>query len=88
MFDHPFLRSELLALLKAHQPELQAGGFGSITLFASVVREDAGRGSDTELALRATTSLSDGRFDRFKPLDALHKSLVSSSAEMSTLWRQ
>ena len=46
-------RAELVALLRAHQPELQAVGVEAITVFGSFARGDAASEADVDLAIRA-----------------------------------
>ncbi len=68
-------RSELLALLQAHQAELRASGVEAITVFGSVAREDAVATSDVDLAIRAGAGFSSGGFDHFGRLEALRERL-------------
>jgi len=77
MIDDPPSRSELLALLQAHQSELRAEGVEAITLFGSVARGDAAIGSDVDLAIRAGASFSAGGFDHFGRLEALRERLAA-----------
>lgn len=77
MIDDPPSRSELLALLLAHQSELRAEGVETITLFGSVARGDAAIGSDVDLAIRAGASFSAGGFDHFGRLEALRERLAA-----------
>ena len=70
-------RSELVALLRAHQPELQAVGVEAITVFGSVARGDAASGSDVDLAIRAGAGFSAGGFDHFGRLETLRERLVT-----------
>jgi predicted nucleotidyltransferase len=77
MIDDPPSRSDLLALLQAHQSELRAEGVETITLFGSVARGDAAIGSDVDLAIRAGASFSAGGFDHFGRLEALRERLAT-----------
>jgi len=77
MTDIPPSRSELLALLQAHQSELRARGVESIILFGSVARGDAESGSDVDLAIRAGAGFSAGGFDHFGQLEALRERLAA-----------
>jgi predicted nucleotidyltransferase len=77
MIDDPPLRTELLALIQAHQSELRAKGVEAITLFGSVARGDARHGSDVDLAIRANSAFSKGGFDHFGQLEALRERLAA-----------
>jgi len=77
MVDDPPSRSDLLALLQAHQSELRANGIEAITLFGSVARGDATRGSDVDLAIRTSGEFSVGGFDYFGRLEALRDRLAA-----------
>lgn len=70
-------RSELLAVLRAHEAELRARGVESLTLFGSVVRGEATVTSDVDLAVRPGVGFSAGGFDHFGRLDALRDRLVA-----------
>jgi predicted nucleotidyltransferase len=69
----PF-RSELLAVLRAHEAELRARGVETLTLFGSMARGDAS-GSDVDLAMRPGVGFYAGGFDHFGRLDALRDHL-------------
>ena len=69
------MRSDLLALLRAHKSELRAEGVEAITLFGSVARGDAGTASDLDLAIRARLRFSAGGFDHFGRLETLRERL-------------
>ena len=75
MTDDAPSRLDLLALLQAHQSELQAEGVEAITLFGSVARGDVASGSDVDLAIRAGAGFSAGGFDHFGRLEALRERL-------------
>lgn len=77
MIADPPLRTELLALLRAHQSELRAGGVEAITLFGSAARGDAAGGSDVDLAIQAGAGFSAGGFDHFGRLEALRERLAA-----------
>lgn len=77
MTDNAPSRLDLLALLQAHQSELQAEGVEAITLFGSVARGDAASGSDVDLAIRAGAGFSAGGFDHFGRLEALRERLAA-----------
>ncbi len=76
MTDDLASRSDLLALLQAHQSELRAEGVEAITLFGSAARGDAAIGSDVDLAIRAGAGFSAGGFDHFGRLEALRERLA------------
>jgi predicted nucleotidyltransferase len=68
-------RSELLAVLRAHEAELRARGVETLTLFGSIARGDATGASDVDLAVRPGVGFSAGGFDHFGRLDALRDHL-------------
>lgn len=68
-------RSELLAVLRAHEAELRARGVEALTLFGSIARGDATGASDVDLAVRPGVGFSTGGFDHFGRLDALRDRL-------------
>jgi predicted nucleotidyltransferase len=71
MTGPPRSRSELLAVLRAHEAELRARGVETLTLFGSIARGDATSASEADLAVRPRVGLSAGGFDHFGRLDAL-----------------
>jgi len=77
MADHSPSRSELLAVLRAHETELRAAGVETITLFGSVARDDATATSDVDLAVRPGAGFSSGGFDHFARLEALRERLAA-----------
>lgn len=77
MSDDAPSRLDLLAVLQAHQSELQAEGVEVITVFGSVARGDAASGSDVDLMIRAGAGFSAGGFDHFGRLDALRERLAA-----------
>lgn len=70
-------RSELLAVLRAHEAELRARGVETLTLFGSMARGDATGASDVDLAVRPGVGFSAGGFDHFGRLDALRNRLCA-----------
>jgi uncharacterized protein len=68
-------REQVIAMLRAHEPELQAAGALSVSVFGSVAREEAGPGSDVDVAVRLSESFSSGGFDYFGRLDDLEQQL-------------
>ena len=77
MADHSPSRSELLAVLRAHETELRAAGVEAITLFGSVARDDATDASDVDLAVRPGAGFLSGGFDHFGRLEALRERLAA-----------
>lgn len=75
MADTMRTRSEVLAVLRAHEAELRVRGVDKLTLFGSLARGDAGERSDVDLAMRAGAGFSAGGFDHFGRLDALREHL-------------
>jgi uncharacterized protein len=59
----------VVATLRAHEPELRAAGISHLSLFGSVARRDAGPDSDVDLAIELNP---DARVDLFR-LTALER---------------
>jgi predicted nucleotidyltransferase len=68
-------REQVIAMLRAHEPELKAAGVLSLSVFGSVAREDAGPESDLDIAVRLSEGFSSGGFDYFGRLDDLEQEL-------------
>jgi predicted nucleotidyltransferase len=68
-------RDEVIAALRAHEPELKAAGVASLSLFGSVARGDENEGSDVDVVVRLTEEASQGGFAYFGRLDALRDRL-------------
>jgi predicted nucleotidyltransferase len=64
-------REDVIATLRAHEPELKASGVASLSVFGSVARADEGRESDVDVVVRLTEEASHGGFAYFGRLDAL-----------------
>jgi uncharacterized protein len=77
MTDPRQSRSEMLAILRAHEGELRALGVETITLFGSVARGEASSASDVDLAVRPGTGFSAGGFNHFGRLGALRERLTA-----------
>jgi uncharacterized protein len=63
------LADDVVATLRAHEPELRAAGISHLSLFGSVARGDAGPDSDVDLAVELNP---DARVDLFR-LTALER---------------
>jgi uncharacterized protein len=67
-------REQILAALKAHEPELRAAGVASISLFGSVARrEDAPH--DVDVVVRLHENFSEPGLAYFSRLDDLQRRL-------------
>jgi uncharacterized protein len=71
----PMERDEILARLRAHEPELKAAGVRSMSLFGSAARNDAAPGSDIDIAVRLADGFSGGGLDYFYQLEQLEQRL-------------
>jgi uncharacterized protein len=69
-------RDEVIAALRAHEPELKATGVASLAVFGSVARGNARDDSDVDVVVRLTEAASRGGFAYFGRLDALRKRLT------------
>ena len=68
-------RDEIIAKLRAHEPELRAAGVSSLALFGSAARDDQQGDSDIDIVVRLTSEAADGGFAYFGRLDALNRRL-------------
>ncbi len=59
-------REQIIATLRAYQPELKAAGILSVSAFGSVRRGDAEPDSDVDIAVYLDKNFSNGGFDVFK----------------------
>jgi uncharacterized protein len=75
MSHRPRSRSELLAILHAHEAELRARGVEALTVFGSFARDEETSASDVDLAVRPGAGFSSGGFDHFGRLEALRRRL-------------
>lgn len=70
-------REQVIATLRQHEPELQAAGVVSLSVFGSAARDDGGPDSDVDIAVRLVDNFSCGGFDYFARLEALERRLSS-----------
>ena len=68
-------RDEILARLRAHEPELRAAGILGLSLFGSVARGEERPDSDVDLLVRFTEEAEQEGFAYFGRLDALARRL-------------
>ncbi len=68
-------RDEIIAKLRAHEPELRAAGVSSLALFGSAARDDQQGDSDIDIVVRLTSEAAGGGFAYFGRLDALNRRL-------------
>ena len=64
-------RDEVIATLRAHEPELRAAGVVRLSLFGSVARDEEQPESDVDVVVGLTEEASRGGFAYFGLLDAL-----------------
>lgn len=69
-------RDEVLAVLRAHEPELKAVGVARLSLFGSMARGEA-PANDVDIAVRLGESFSQGGLDYFGRLEELEIRLAS-----------
>src|SRR5690348_13206122 len=69
-------RDEVIATLRAHEPELRAAGVASLSVFGSVARGDSRADSDIDVVVRLNTEAARGGFAFFGRLDALTRRLT------------
>lgn len=70
-------RDEVIATLRAHEPELKAAGVASLALFGSVARGDDRDDSDLDVVVRLTDEASRGGFAYFGRLEAIRVRLTA-----------
>ena len=68
-------RDEIIARLRAHEPELRAAGVNSLAVFGSAARGEQRNNSDINVVVRLTTEAARGGFAYFGRLDALSRRL-------------
>jgi predicted nucleotidyltransferase len=68
-------RDQIIATLRAHEPELKAAGIASLSLFGSIARGDDRGDSDIDVAVRLSDHSSFRGFAYFGHLDRLARQL-------------
>ncbi|MGI8743326.1 MAG: nucleotidyltransferase family protein [Bryobacteraceae bacterium] len=68
-------REQVIATLRALEPELKAAGVLSLSLFGSTARGDAGPESDVDVAVRVSESFSNRGLDYFWRMEQLEQRL-------------
>ena len=68
-------RDEILAKLRAHEPELRAAGIASLSLIGSAARGENRAESDVDIIVRLADDPGRGGFAYFGLLDALSRRL-------------
>jgi hypothetical protein len=68
-------RDEIIARLRAHEPELRAVGVRSLALFGSVARGEQHDDSDIDVVVQLTDEARHDGFAYFGRLDALSRRL-------------
>ncbi|MBV8456670.1 MAG: nucleotidyltransferase domain-containing protein [Acetobacteraceae bacterium] len=68
-------RAEVIAILRAHEPELRTAGVVSLSLFGSVARGEAQAGSDIDVVVRLREDILRTGFAYFGRLAAVSRML-------------
>ena len=68
-------RDEVIATLRAHEPELRAAGVVSLSVFGSVARGEERPDSDVDVVVRLSEEASGGGFAYFGRLETLSRRL-------------
>jgi uncharacterized protein len=66
---------EIIAKLRAHEPELRAAGVASLALFGSIARNEQRSDSDVDVVVRFSEEAAGGGFAYFGRLDSLTQQL-------------
>jgi uncharacterized protein len=66
---------EIIAKLRAHEPELRAAGVISLALFGSIARDEQRSDSDVDVVVQLTSEAARGGFAYFGRIDALSRQL-------------
>jgi predicted nucleotidyltransferase len=66
---------EIIAKLRAHEPELRAAGVASLALFGSTARDEQRSDSDVDVVVQLTSEAARGGFAYFGRIDALSRQL-------------
>jgi predicted nucleotidyltransferase len=64
-------RDDIIAALRAHEPELRAAGVGSLSLIGSAARGDYRAESDIDVLVRLVPEVTTTGFAYFGAIDAL-----------------
>ena len=67
-------REQVIAALRAHEPEFKSAGVVSMSLFGSTARNEPDA-ADVDIAVRLADNFSEGGFDYFYQLEELQKRL-------------
>jgi predicted nucleotidyltransferase len=70
-------RDEIIARLRAHEPELRAAGVLSLSLVGSFARGDDQEDSDVDVLVRLEEKPTEGGFAYFGRLDELSRRLAA-----------
>jgi predicted nucleotidyltransferase len=68
-------RDEIIAALRAHEPELRAAGVASLSLVGSTARGDEREGSDVDILVRLRSDTEREGFAYFGVIDRLAQRL-------------
>jgi predicted nucleotidyltransferase len=68
-------RDDIIARLRAHEPELRAAGVTSLALFGSSARGEQHDKSDIDIVIRLTSEAANGGFAYFGRIEALSRRL-------------
>ena len=69
-------RDEIIAKLRAHEPELRAAGVSGLALFGSAARGEQEAGSDIDVVIRMSNEARSEGFAYFGRLDSLNRRLA------------
>ena len=69
-------RDEIIARLRAHEPELRAAGVSGLALFGSAARGEQQAGSDIDVVIRMSNEARSEGFAYFGRLDSLNRRLA------------
>jgi predicted nucleotidyltransferase len=68
-------RDDIIAKLRAHEPELRAAGVRSLALVGSAARSEQRIDSDIDIVVRLAGEAAGGGLDYFARLDAVNRRL-------------
>jgi uncharacterized protein len=69
-------RDQIIAKLRAHEPELRAAGVTSLALFGSAARSEQRNDSDIDVVVGLTDEARSGGFAYFGRIDSLTRRLA------------